>query len=84
MKNKYWFKKNLGDAMLAGRALEELEKSFRKEVQKAAKANEMAMFIHHESEGRLHCELVAYFSPACESILAVSKLRLARFRLLMI
>ncbi len=30
----------------------------------AGKPAEMAVFTRHESEGRLHCEVIAYFSPA--------------------
>jgi hypothetical protein len=68
MKNKYWFKINLGDAMLAGIAQEELEKSFSNVIENTVHSKEMAMFIRHENQGRLHCELVVYFSPACDSI----------------
>ena len=29
---------------------------------------DMAVFIRHESEGRLHCEIMVYFSPASVAI----------------
>jgi hypothetical protein len=59
-----WFSKNLGDAMLAGEPLGQVEVLFRASYAKASSPKDMAVFIRHESEGRLHCEVVAYFSPA--------------------
>lgn len=59
-----WFSKNLGDAMLADEPLERLKETFLSLHANAGKPDEMAVFIRHESEGRLHCELKAYFSPA--------------------
>ncbi|MCW8934379.1 MAG: hypothetical protein OQK98_06620 [Gammaproteobacteria bacterium] len=61
---KSWFSKNLGDAMLAYEPLADLEKCFLSISANAGNANEMAVFIRHESEGRLHCEVKVYFSPA--------------------
>jgi hypothetical protein len=58
-----WFKKNLGDAMLAGDSLEKIEALFISVYGKADSAKELAVFIRHESEGRLHCEVIAFFSP---------------------
>ena len=66
--NKTWFSKNLGDAMLASLLLDDLEKSFQCEYTKANIPKDMALFTRHESEGRLHCEVVAYFSPASKLI----------------
>ncbi len=63
-----WFKKNLGDAMLAGDSLEKIEAFFLSAYGKADSAKELAVFIRHESEGRLHCEVIAYFSP--DSVIA--------------
>lgn len=58
-----WFTKNLGDAMLAGEALAQLEALFLSMYGKPDSSNKIAIFIRHESEGRLHCEVKAYFSP---------------------
>lgn len=58
-----WFTKNLGDAMLAGEALGQLEAHFQS-IYKSGRPDKIAIFIRHESEGRLHCEVKAYFSPA--------------------
>jgi hypothetical protein len=59
-----WFARNLGDAMLAGESLDHVKTLFLSEYAKARNSKEMAVFIHHESEGRLHCEVKIYFSPA--------------------
>lgn len=58
-----WFTKNLGDAMLDGEALAQLEELFLSVYGKSDSASKIAIFIRHESEGRLHCEVKAYFSP---------------------
>ena len=59
-----WFTSNLGDAMLAGEALEHIKTLFMSAYAKSNGSNEMAIFVRHESEGRLHCEVLVYFSPA--------------------
>jgi len=59
-----WFTSNLGDAMLAGEALDHIKTLFASEYAKSNGSNEMAIFVRHESEGRLHCEVMVYFSPA--------------------
>ncbi|MDD5395425.1 MAG: hypothetical protein PHE17_20570 [Thiothrix sp.] len=63
-----WFTKNLGDATLAHPALEQLQGLFRETYGLDGYANDTAIFTRHESEGRLHCEVKAYFSPAAISI----------------
>jgi hypothetical protein len=59
-----WFTKNLGDAMLAGEALAQLEALFVSTYGRSGDSGKMAIFVRHESEGRLHCEVKAYFPPA--------------------
>ena len=59
-----WFTSNLGDAMLADEALEHIKKLFESAYANSNGSNEMAIFVRHESEGRLHCEVRVYFSPA--------------------
>ena len=59
-----WFTVNLGDAMLAGEALEHIKALFLAEYGKAGRPKDMAVFFRHESDGRLHCEVKVYFSPA--------------------
>ncbi len=59
-----WFSKNLGDAMLAYLALDNVAAVCMSAYQKANSSNDMAVFYRHESEGRLQCEVKVYFSPA--------------------
>jgi len=63
-----WFTRNLGDAMLAGEALDHVKACFLSEYGKADQPKEMAVFVRHESEGRLHCEVKLYFSPAAAAV----------------
>ncbi|MGB5540927.1 MAG: hypothetical protein WBO37_12615 [Gammaproteobacteria bacterium] len=58
------FTGNPGDAMFAGESLDHIKAVFSSEYEKAGYSKEMAVFIRHESEGRLHCEVEVYFSPA--------------------
>ena len=63
-----WFTRNLGDAMLAGEALEQIKALFLAEYENGNSSKERALFVRHESEGRLHCEVKVYFSPATSII----------------
>ena len=63
-----WFRKNLGDAMLAFLELDHVESICSSAYTKANCPNEMAVFLRHESEGRLQCEVIVYFSPAMSHI----------------
>ena len=63
-----WFKINLGDAMLAGDALAQLEALFQSTYGESGQSDRIGVFIRHESEGRLHCEVKAYFSPETASL----------------
>ena len=58
-----WFIKNLGDAMLAYDQQDRIKQCFLLAYARAGRPKEMAAFIRHESEGRLHCEVKIYFSP---------------------
>ena len=58
-----WFIKNLGDAMLAGDQQDRIKQLLMSAYSDAGSPGEMAAFIRHESEGRLHCEVKIYFSP---------------------
>ena len=57
-----WFISNLGDAMLADAFLDRIKVFFLSELGKANGPADMAVFVRHESEGRLHCELKVYLS----------------------
>ena len=61
---KTWFTKGLGDAITAALPSEEIKEIFLRTFQDAGGPLDMAVFTRLESEGRLYCELVAYFSPA--------------------
>jgi hypothetical protein len=57
-----WYVLSLGDGMTA--VTSEVENVFLPIYAAAGKPFEMAVFTRPESEGRLHCEVFAYFSPA--------------------
>jgi hypothetical protein len=59
-----WFVKNLGEALFAEESLADIKALFVSEYQKAGCPNAMVVFKRHETEGRLHCEVKLYFSPA--------------------
>jgi len=57
-----WYRLDLGDPMLASEMLDSIEADFLT-WSKSAPQGKAAVFYRHESEGRLHCVLVLYFSP---------------------
>jgi hypothetical protein len=63
-----WYSLNLGDGIMAGTPSAEIEELFVQRFSAAGKPPEMAVFTRSESEGRLHCEVIAYFSPAAAGI----------------
>ncbi len=63
-----WHTKNLGDAMLAIEPLLELESMFEALYGKDGGKQQAALFIRHESEGRLQCDAMIYFSPAATKL----------------
>lgn len=63
-----WFAKSLGDPLTAGEELSRIEALFRSEYAKTGAPRSMALFTRLESEGRLHCEVRAYFSPASAAV----------------
>ena len=54
--------------MLASVALRELEEVFVAACLNASQPMDMAAVYRHESEGRLHCEVLVYFSPASSQV----------------
>ena len=64
---EYWHSKFLGDGMWADIPSEEIKQLFKPLFESAGKPAEMAVFTRHE-EGSLHCEWVAYFSPAAAEV----------------
>lgn len=63
-----WTRINLGDAMLAAEQLDQIKSVFLAGYENAGTPAEMAVYYRHESEGRLHCELIVYFSPASAEV----------------
>ncbi|MFP5504757.1 MAG: hypothetical protein ACLGH6_01025 [Gammaproteobacteria bacterium] len=63
-----WFRKDLGDGILAGLPLERIEASFREAYARAGQPRDMALFVRRQSDGRLHCEVTVYFAPAAAGV----------------
>jgi len=61
-----WYSTSLGDGMTFDSA--EIEESFARAFAAAGGPPAMAVFTRPESEGRLHCEVIAYFSPAAREV----------------
>jgi hypothetical protein len=45
-----------------------IEEKFSAVYAKKKSPHDMAVFTRHDSEGRLHCEVMAYFSPAAAEV----------------
>ena len=58
-----WFSQSLGDGVLAFEPKEQLREQFEPLFKAAGRPADMAVFARHELEGRLQCEVIAYFSP---------------------
>ena len=63
-----WYCVSLGDGIMAGTPSAEIEEKFMPAYIAAGKPPEMAVFTRPESEGRLYCEVIAYFSPAAAGV----------------
>ena len=63
-----WYSATLGDGMWAPTLSAQIEKEFLAAFDKAGKPTDMAVFTRNESEGRLHCVVIAYFSPAAYAV----------------
>src|SRR5215510_13754477 len=61
---KSWHSLILGDGLIASAPQAEIEEAFQHAFASAGSPRGMAVFTRLESEGRLHCEVTAYFSPA--------------------
>ena len=66
-----WYSMSLGDGIMAAAPTAELEEKFLRSFTASGKPPEMAVFTRSESEGRLHCEVIAYFSPAAVAVATV-------------
>jgi hypothetical protein len=63
-----WYSKELGDGIMASTPSDEIEKEFLRLFTAMGKPLNMAVFTRLESEGRLHCEMTVYFSPAARDV----------------
>jgi hypothetical protein len=63
-----WYTLSLGDGMMAGTPSAEIGELFLERYSSAGEPPAMAVFTRPESEGRLYCEIIAYFSPAAASL----------------
>ncbi|MES1195776.1 MAG: hypothetical protein ABUL58_02410 [Steroidobacter sp.] len=63
-----WFRKSLGDAVMAAPELETLKEKFTATYQQQPDLNDAAIFVHYDSRGDLHCEVTVYFSPKAASL----------------
>jgi hypothetical protein len=63
-----WFTSNLGDAMLAGEPLDHIKTLFLSVYEGTSGSKDVAVYMRHESEGHLHCEVKIYFSPAAADV----------------
>lgn len=66
-----WYFITLGDGMWAPTISAQIEEKFLRLFKEAGKPVDMAVFTRSESEGRLHCEVIAYFSPASGDVAEV-------------
>lgn len=63
-----WYSLSLGDGMMAAIPSAEIDERFQRSFISAGGPLNMAVFTRSESEGRLHCEVIAYFSPAASVV----------------
>ena len=66
-----WYSLSLGDGIMASMPAEGIREAFLPIFQQAGRPLDMAVFTRLESEGRLHCEVIAYFSPAAGEVAEV-------------
>jgi len=63
-----WYTVSLGDGVMAPAPSNEIEATFLQAFNAAGQPPEMAVFTRPESEGRLYCEVMAFFSPAAKEV----------------
>jgi len=63
-----WYSTSLGDGIMAPTPSAEIEAMFLQVFNAAGQPSNMAVFTRPESESRLHCEVIAYFSPAAKDL----------------
>lgn len=68
-----WFAKQLGDGILAQAPSAQICEAFEAMYRDRDTQLDAAVFIRHDSEGHLHCEVTAYFSPTLAELARVFK-----------
>ena len=63
-----WYSKNLGDGIWAYSLTDQLRDTFTPLFVLAGAPLDMAVFTRYESEGRLQCDVIAYFSPQAATV----------------
>jgi hypothetical protein len=63
-----WYSLPLGDALTSSGPAAEIEASFRLFHETPEAPPDAAVLTRLDSEGRLHCEVTAFFSPACGAL----------------
>ena len=63
-----WYCMSLGDGMTASTPSDEIQEAFQRSFAAGGERKDMAVFTRPESEGRLYCEIMAYFSPAAREV----------------
>ena len=63
-----WHVINLGDAMMADDDLADVKQRFARLYRQRGRPSDMALYVRHASEGRLHCEVIVYFSPGATAV----------------
>ncbi len=65
---KSWYSVSLGDGIMAAGQSAEIEARFTQAFAAAGNPAEMAVFTRYESEGRLQCEVMVFFSPTAAGV----------------
>lgn len=65
---RMWYSKELGDGIIASIPSDEIKEAFSRVFNAEGMPIDMAVFTRLESEGRLHCEVIAYFSPSASDV----------------
>lgn len=63
-----WHCLQLGDALTAHLALESIRESFETHYPPADRPVDASVYARHESTGGVHCEVIAFFSPAAATL----------------
>jgi hypothetical protein len=58
-----WFKKELGDAVMAAPILETLKEKYTAMYGASGIADSPQVLMRYDASGGLHCEVTVYFSP---------------------